>query len=399
MDNKVFNIKIPELIVKSISSSCAVEEITELEKWLSDENNQKIYDNIIKKIKKEEHYSQYKSIHTKAAWKKLDSKIVTKKVFCLKRFLKYAAIIAFPVLLATFLILQLYNSLPNEIKEFSKLHLPGSSKAKLITESGKIFELENLKNKHISDKIVEIKNTGEALIYSKANQKIEKLQLKEQYHTIYIPTGGEYYLELSDGTKIWLNSETKIKYPKYLVDNKRVIELEGEAYFEVAHNPNKPFVVNTKKGIVKVLGTKFNIMAYNDEKLNVTTLIEGSINLCHKFDKESAINLKPGNQAKIISVNHKIRVDKVNTADVIAWKDKRFVFNKEPLESIFHKLSRWYGFEFKFSDKKVKSIRISADIKRFDELSLILQFIENVAESPITFEIKNNILYVGSRMK
>jgi ferric-dicitrate binding protein FerR (iron transport regulator) len=136
-------------------------------------------------------------------------------------------------------------------------------------------------------------------------------------------------------------------------------------------------------------------MAYNDDEVNVTTLIEGSVNLCHKFDKESAINLKPGDQAKIISVNHKVRVNKVNTADFIAWKDHRFVFRREPLESIFNKLSRWYGAEFKFSDEKVKNIRISADIKRFSELSVILQFIENVAESPITFEVKNNILYVG----
>jgi hypothetical protein len=394
MDNKITNIQIPELIVKSISSSCTIKEMTKLKDWLSNKNNQKIYDTIIKEIKKGEHYGKHRSIHIEPVWKKIDTKTSIAKVISLKGFLKYAAIIAFPVLLATFLIFQLYNPLTNEIKEFSEMHLPGSSKAKLITESGEIFELENQEIKWIPDKIIEIKNTGKSLIYSKENQEIGKLQLKEEYHTMYIPTGGEYYLELSDDTKIWLNSETKIKYPKHLVNKKRVIELEGEAYFEVASNPNKPFIVKTKKGIINVLGTKFNVRAYDDEEINVTTLVEGSVNLNHPYDESLKVNLKAGDQAKIISVNHKIRVNKVNTADFIAWKDHRFVFRREPLESIFNKLSRWYGADFDFYNEEVKRIRITANIKRFSKLSTILKFIENVAELPITFDVKDNVLIV-----
>ncbi len=397
MKHHIKNIYIPDLVVKHLTSTATDEDRETLNAWLAEKSNQKRYNEILRKIKDGQHAEELKKIDLDSPWKRIEQYVKRRsQVRQIRTALGYAAAILLPVLMASYLFIRFYNlDQVQTVDQFSQKYHPGSAKALLINEKGQVFELESLKSTPISDSLISIKNTGTALLYSKLAEK-PAAELKEEYHRVIIPTKGEYFVELVDGTKIWVNSESEIKYPKHFIGNQRIVELKGEAYFEVAPNPDKPFLVKTEEGIISVLGTKFNVSAYEGE-YNVTTLVEGGVSVRHRFDENSTVVIKPGEQAEIISVNHKIRVNNVSTYNYTAWKDNRFVFDKEPLESIFKKLSRWYGADFKIMDEKTKDIRITADIRKFNELAVILDFIENVSGTPIKFEVKDEVLYVAMK--
>ena len=160
------------------------------------------------------------------------------------------------------------------------------------------------------------------------------------YNTISTPSGGQYQVYLPDGTKVWLNAASSLKYPgSFATLKERRVELTGEAYFEVAHNSALPFRVETPRQKIEVLGTNFNVSAYEDEPIAKTTLLKGSVKV--SIPNTSLSNqLKPGEEVSY--KNNRLVVETVNTADAIAWKNGMFIFNDEPLESIMRKVARWY---------------------------------------------------------
>lgn len=218
--------------------------------------------------------------------------------------------------------------------------LPGGKKALLTLADGSSIVLNDAQNGKLADQkgTSVVKTANGELVYNDGNNNAHKVV----YNQLTIPRGGYYCLTLADGTKVWLNSESSLKYPTDFVGNERVVELTGEGYFEVAHRKNQPFKVVTNQQTVEVLGTHFNINAYTNEKVTSTTLLEGSIRVLNLKSHVSNL-LKPGQQAAIQKSD--ISISDVDTEEAIAWVNNNFNFNNEELGSIMRKISRWYDVE------------------------------------------------------
>lgn len=223
--------------------------------------------------------------------------------------------------------------------------LPGGKKAILTLANGKSLVLSEALNGKLADQTGTsiVKTANGEIVYNAENNNATKVE----YNQLSIPRGGYYVLTLVDGTKVWLNSESSLKYPTDFIGNERVVELTGEGYFEVASRKNQPFKVITSKQTVEVLGTHFNINAYDNESVTKTTLLEGSVKVASSQNKKqfgtSEAILKPGQQALL--KNDVFRVIEADTEGAVAWRNNYFMFNKEELGSIMRQLSRWYDVE------------------------------------------------------
>lgn len=205
---------------------------------------------------------------------------------------------------------------------------------------------------------------------------------------ITAPKGASFDLVLPDGTKVFLNSDSKISYPSKFVGTSREVRLEGEAYFEVSHNREKPFIVTTKEGGIKVLGTKFNVKAYADMKDNLVSLLEGSVQLSNQF---SNTLLKPGEMAVMRKDAKTIRTQNIGDADPIAWKSGYFNFNNMPISELCLELGRWYNVQFDLS-KLSKDIILTGRIRRDKNLKVILELLSTTDE--IYFETKDQFIVI-----
>jgi len=267
-----------------------------------------------------------------------------------RKWLKYAAII---FLMAGSAILWYLNK-PDEIKvlasqteRFKNDIKPGGNKAILILADGSKITLDSAGKGELAiqaNALIEKPAEGE-LAYTEDNQKKATEVL---FNMVSTPKGGQYQVLLSDGTKVWLNAASSLKFPTSFPGNEREVELQGEAYFEVSKNADKPFHVLVNDMRVEVLGTHFNIMAYDNESVIKTTLLEGSV----KVRKgESTQILEPGQQAQL-QQNETIKLVKdADLAETMAWKNGLFKFNDLTIDEIMHQVERWYDISFKYEGK------------------------------------------------
>jgi ferric-dicitrate binding protein FerR (iron transport regulator) len=218
---------------------------------------------------------------------------------------------------------------------------PGNNKAILTLDDGSKINLDDAKTGILaSESNIDIKKTGAGqLEYAAGTQSVKTVK----YNILSTPMGGEYQLVLPDGSKVWLNSGSTLRFPTAFIGSERIVELKGEAYFDIAKNPKMPFLVRTNNAMdIKVLGTQFNIMAYDDEKNINTTLIEGSVEVLKGSGKTM---LKPGQEAILNRGSGNIKVASADLEQAIAWKNGYFIFYNENIESIMRKVSRWYNVD------------------------------------------------------
>ncbi|PRZ21249.1 FecR family protein [Flavobacterium granuli] len=268
----------------------------------------------------------------------------------------------------------------------------GSPHAKLILADGKEVNLANTNVNVIAQGSMNIENEKGILSY---NEGKESKSTAAAVNTLKIPRGGEYQLVLSDGTKVWLNSDTELTYAVSFSEKERRVRLKGEAYFEVAHNKAKPFIVESDNQDIEVLGTHFNVSAYQDDANIVTTLVEGKVKVESTVKGHSKIKefLLPNDQLVLNKINHGAYKQKVETDLYTSWKEGRFVFNKEPIESFFKKLSRWYNVDIVITDESIKKINFTGDLPRYKNMADILKVVE--AEMSVRIKIKDNkVVYV-----
>ena len=218
-----------------------------------------------------------------------------------------------------------------------------TAKVKLILHSGEQIALEQKKEQRIEAGDAVIKNEHGQLIYESKNN----LATEELFNKVVTAIGGEYALILSDGTRVWLNADSELEYPVEFVKKERIVKLSGEAYFEVAPNPEQPFIVEAGGIQTRVLGTSFNIQAYRNEKSVYTTLLTGSIQVA-VADGGDAVVLTPGREAIWEKGSGAIQVEAVNAEDAIAWRYGNFIFEEEDIEVVMRMLSRWFEVEFVF---------------------------------------------------
>jgi transmembrane sensor len=283
--------------------------------------------------------------------------------------MKVAAVLSFFVLsIGTYIYLNKNNRISPEAKLSSVEHdiAPGGNIATLTLSDGTIVSLDQIKEGEIyQDNNLRIRKTKDGQIEYIASSNVPSNPNQPTiYNQINTPNGGQYQVTLSDGSKVWLNASTTLKYPTSFSSSERVVELEGEAYFEVARSKT-PFYVKTEDQRIQVLGTQFNVNAYPDELGTKTTLLEGSVKLIavEKNKKSNQdIILKPGEEALLIK-DKDIQLSKVNVKQAVAWKNGFFHFEDADLKSVMREFSRWYRVEIKF-EGIVPETRLWGEISR-----------------------------------
>lgn len=253
---------------------------------------------------------------------------------------------------------------------------PGGNKATLTLANGAKIILENAENGVLANQFgtsIRKIDVGHISIESVNNAypSIEKASHTVS-NTIVTPRGGQYQVTLSDGSKVWLNAASSLKFPASFAENERTVELVGEAYFEVAKSVTKrPFKVVSGSQVIEVLGTHFNINAYPDETEITTTLLEGSVNVLKPSTFQSQL-LKPGQQARVAA---NIQVSDVDVSRAVAWKNGYFSFTNENIESIMRNISRWYDVDIKYQKNTTREEFVGS-VSRYENVSQVLSMLQ-----------------------
>lgn len=261
---------------------------------------------------------------------------------------------------------------------------PGGNKATLTLADGSVILLDDAKNGILTQQGASkvIKLDGKLLYDLTA---IDTRQIV--YNTISTPRGGQYQLELPDGSRVWLNATSSIRFPTSFVEMERRVEITGEAYLEVAKNANKPFVVSVNGSEIQVLGTHFNINAYSDEEIMKTTLLEGSVKFVSANDNHI---LQPGQQSQLTKGGAVKVVNKVDVDQVVAWKNGLFSFENAGIEAIMRQLSRWYDVDVDYRGRP--DDLFIAEMNRNIKLSDALKALELTGK--VSFEIEGKMIIV-----
>lgn len=231
------------------------------------------------------------------------------------------------------------------------------------------------------------------LVYDSDSEQKDSVVFEEpEINKIITTTGGFYTLVLSDGTRVWLNSESELEYPVLFGKGKRVVKLTGEAFFEVTKDASRPFIVETNDIRTRVLGTSFNIKAYQNEPAIATTLFTGKVEVALLADTLRRVVLVPGKQADLNLQTKHLSVDDVNLEHVIAWKEGMFMFNKENIEVVTRQIERWYGVKFIYEAGYHKNYTFNGYLSKDESLETILDALTYTGGPK--FKIDENVVYV-----
>ena len=319
-----------------------------------------------------------------AVWKTIEEQITTRKKSKVVHLLRYWPSVA-AILILGLLSYQayfIYSDFRRKQKE--ALIIPGKSQAYLEIDNTERIALGKLDTLLLFKK-AEAKVNADQLVYAASDLNVDK----NEYHKINVPRNGEFHVELSDGTKVWVNSESTLGFHSRFDGKQRVVELTGEAYFEVAKNPNQPFIVRTANADVRVLGTHFNVRAYEDEAYTYATLNEGKVRVSNEKNEQDIL---PDEQIVINNSTGDCIKKQVDADIYSAWVKGKFVFKDERLEDILHSISRWYDIQVFYENQELQNERFSISLDRYENISSLLEHIE-MTES-VEFEVKDKVLIV-----
>lgn len=378
-----------EIIWKKIHGQITDDEEILLSQWLNKStSHRKYYENAIRYYSSGTQFTN-SAAELKKALKKINHKAGIHNPY---RNTQIIAVVSVAASILFFIYFQFFKPEinPNPILTEQKAQsiVPGSNKAVLILADGSEHDLSSGDNSIIAADGTEIKNTGNKLEYISTNSQPTEMK----YNTLKIPRGGEYFLILADSTKVWLNSETTLRFPVQFAADVRNVELNGEAYFEVSKNEKVPFIVTSGNQQVKVLGTQFNLSSYADNQSVYTTLVEGKVEVSLTTNPESKLVLKPNEQSCFSKEEANILKRTVDVTQYIAWKDGRFVFQDQMLEDIMKTLSKWYDVHVVFANEDNKKLRFTGNLERYADFGNILGKIERTNE--VEFEITNKLITI-----
>ncbi len=350
------------------------EELSLFNEWKnSNSKNNEYFELFCQKIEAERSHLTNEDIEK--SWKQVYFSIAVKKRFY--TIFKYAAAIVLPLMIGLG-VLYLTDNSDTEIAQNEEI-LPGVKKATLFLSDGSALTLEDNESNIVleEDGILVGKDSSNVLTYANAQTN------KVIHNTIKVPTGGEYNLVLSDGTEVWLNADSELKYPVSFWGNNREIHLKGEGFFKVAHDSAKPFIVHSKNSSVKVYGTEFNFMSYREDKLEQITLVEGSVGI--NIDGQQTM-LEPGQQAEIQLASSSLSVKEVDTELYTSWTGGELVFEYMPLNELAKKLSRWYEVDFFFANQTVTQKQFTGVISKDLDFEFFMSLIEKTTNVKITID-------------
>ena len=219
-------------------------------------------------------------------------------------------------------------------------------------------------------------------------QQSDSLEKEEVFNTLIIPKGGEFQIQLADGSRVWLNSETELRYPVNFTGKKREVILAGEAYFDVVGDPKHPFVVKVNDLDIRVLGTQFNVNAYT-EGIVKTVLVEGRVNLRGRMGE---IDLHPRQMGEYRETDGNLHMTEVDVLPHVAWKDGNFIFRSESLEDIMDKLSIWYNLDVFYTNDELRGIRLSGNLFRYGDVNQLFTLFEKISDARFQVEGKSVVI-------
>ncbi len=391
-ENNIF--QLARIIAASLRGKANDEEQRTLREWLSvSTRNEKIYDGFKNGKRLEQKIVESRQIN----WEKDYQQFITKRQRTrknrrMKTIIRYAAILTLPIVAASIFLLQKNDR--QAIVSISEVIKPGEHKAVLITGGGDRITLSDSTLSPIQEQNGMIVNVMNNKVFYTLPEDSLCTQESPIFNTLQIPRGGEYFLTLADGTEVWLNAETEIRYPVQFTGNKRVVYLDGEAYFTVAPDKKKPFTVVSTHASVSVLGTQFNFRAYPDEQDVQTTLVSGSVIMQSEKYKQQ-IKLVPGEQGVLEKRSANLTKQEVNTYLYTAWKDGRFAFRDARLEDLFNILARWYDLSIFYQSPEAKDIRFTGDLNKTDDFKSILKIIEQ--NERVTFTVNQHTVFIQAK--
>lgn len=268
--------------------------------------------------------------------------------------------------------------------------LPGRMRAVLVKGDGEQVALGEPGRRELVEEGVRMAADSSGLVYVADGARGEG---EAVMNTLLVPRGGMYSLELEDGTRVWLNADSRLEYPAVFPSGRREVSLSGEAYFAVARDTSAPFTVRTARGDVRVLGTEFNVKCYADEGVMEATLVEGQVGLSD--ERAGSVVLEPGEQAVVGEGVQGIAVREVNVQHYIGWKENRLSFQGETLEEIMQVLARWYDIEVVFEDARLRGLEFSGNLDKYTDIDSFFRLFELGAE--VRFERAGRTVYVRAK--
>jgi ferric-dicitrate binding protein FerR (iron transport regulator) len=377
---------IAEILRKFLSGKLTMEEQDQLDEWLdASPQNRQFLESFRQAKNIEEDLSIVRKLDANKAWDKLNNKQHKGIKSVGKWSLGIAASITF--LVGSFLLWQTQFAAKNaKTEQFLATEkqdvAPATSGAILVLADGTKISLNNDSTKTLTKNNNLVGNSNE-LIVKGTDQAIPV-----QYNSLIVPKASFYKMTLADGTKVWVNALSQLKFPAQFSKTERRVFLDGEAYFEVAHNPNQPFVVESKGNEIKVLGTHFNVNSYSEEVR--TTLAEGKVEVTRN---NQHVELSPGEY--VWSSNDKLVKGAADLQRDLSWHNNEFYFKKETIVDIAHQLSRWYDLDVKFRGNVQLDKEYTGSIERDVRLSQVLEMLSYV--SNLRFEVDGKKLIIETK--
>ena len=372
-------IDIEILILKYLQGKLAEGEKRQLDEWLKDDRNKKLFSRLVNKqriLVKMERLDEY---DWEKSWKVMERKLRERKKFSWKYWGMVASLLGI-VLLGTWVFME-KNEKKSPVVVMRGVE-PGGVFAELVLPDGKIVELnKDSNNLFLGESGKVLRNENGVLFLTQDSVQLQKVG----YSEIRTPRGGEYQVVLPDNSIVWLNADSKLRFPLTFSGKERRVFASGELYFQVAKDSLSPFRIEVE-GLyeVEVLGTEFNVRAYSDSP-SATTLVDGRVLI---RDKGTKVVLKPGEQA-VKGKHGEVVVREVDVAPYIAWKQGYFLFEDERLEDILNELARWYDVNVFFENSSVREERFSVDMPRHESFEEVLRLIEQTRSIEIGIEGNN----------
>lgn len=376
-----------EILYKKLEETLSTEEELQFQVWSSDSECQQYFEHLREyvQLKHEPECSEQELQHY---WQGIRKRIRRRRQQQNRRRLYRKLTVAAAIVLTIVFSGNFFGPREERLETKATTNIiPGQRNAILELADGRTYDLKTPAALNRAEIGEHIRIDSNRLNYLKSDSlSVDHLV----YNKLIVPRGGEYQILLEDGTKVWLNAETSLRYPENFVGDSREVYLEGEAYFEVAEDKHRPFVVHAGIQQLTVLGTRFAISNYQNDTYLQTTLVEGRV----KVELTGQVyHLEPDEQITYNRNNNQVSRKKVDVREFIAWKDGKYVFSRKRLEEMLNTLSRWYDFQVVYQDASVKEKLFSGELMRFGSFDDILRIIGK--SSDLNFTVRERIVIVS----
>lgn len=373
------------LIKKSLIKDLSDKEQKELDQLLDDQSLQDVYKELSDRGYLKKQFMEYEKYSSQKAYREFKERRGHSGRI---RIVRWVAVVAAVWVLALGVTLWMTFGKKENVAPLpvaSKIIPAGEKKATLTLADGTEVHVEEITARVLQEKGMNIEYRNGEIVYHKSEEETTEVV----YNKLEVPRGGECMIKLDDGTKVWVNAETKLKYPVVFVGDRREVVLEGEAFFDVAKN-EKPFIVKTSFGDIRVLGTAFGISAYASEPESYTTLVRGKVSVEREGIKPVVI--LPGEQVVTFKDGKMIKQE-VDVEEFVGWKDGIYVFKEKSLGEIMKTLERWYNISVDFQDKSLVDLPFTGNLKRYDDINVFFDALTRTGDMKYRVEGNQVILY------